>query len=530
MMVRIIIAFVSLSLPVSILAQGALDALRFAQFTPVNTARVHAIGGANVSLGGDLSSAYINPAGLAQFKTSEFVFTPGFQMQRNQSTYNDTAYTGKRNVFNNGITGVVLANTDNWRSSKIRNKTIAFALNQTASFSGNYFFSGRNNLSSFSEKWVEELSTNEVGNFGDALIRFPAGSSLAVENYLVDSITSGNQIVGYRTNANTKNMPLDQSFFYERRGGIQEALIAMAWNYDDKLLFGGSIGLPYADFRLRTTVIEKDASLNPDNDFKELKYTEEFSSRGLGINARIGVIYKPVEYVRFGFAFHTPTAYELTDRITSTLRTDVENFARRITGDNNRSSVFELSTADITGGENYAYNYTLTTPWKAAISASYVFRETSDVNRQKAFITADLELVNYQSMSYKPISEEPIAVYPTRAYLDAVNRDIDALYRYALNARIGGELKFKLWMIRAGFNFIGSPYEKNALPEGAKAYSWTPSLGLGYRHRGIFIDLTASHTVGRDIQFPYILSGNNYPFATQRLNGTQVVGTIGFKF
>jgi len=510
-------------------AQSALSALSIGQYNPTNTARIHAIGGANTSLGGDLSSAYINPAGLAQFKTNEFVFTPGFQSQRIRSDYNDSSFKKKRSVLNNGIWGIVVSTPNEWQSSRIKNKTLSLSFNQTANFNGDFFYRGRNNLSSYSEKWIEELISNEVNNFDDALSGFPIGSSLAVENYLVDSIKSGNQIVGYRTNANTGIMSINQSFFCQRRGGIQEATLGLAWNLDEKLLYGFSIGLPYADYRLRTTVIEKDLSGNNDNNFNSFKFYESVSSRGFGINGRFGVIYKPVEYFRLGFAFHTPTAFVLTDRIGATLNTDIENYARKVTGDNNRSSTFVLSASDITGQDTYDYNYQLTTPWRASFSASYVFRETKDITRQKAFLTADLEVINYKSMSYSTVSE-PLAPYPTSQYFDAVNRDIDALYRYALNARIGGELKFKVWMIRAGVNLIGSPYKKEALPDGKKANSMTPSFGLGYRNKGIFLDLTASHTLGNDVHFPYILSGNNYPYASQRINGTQIVATIGFKF
>jgi len=510
-------------------AQSALDAIRFAQYNPANTARIHAVGGANTSLGGDLSAAYINPAGLAQFKTNEFVLTPGFQSQRIRSDYNDSSFKERRNVVNNGLWGVVISSPSEWKSSRIKNKTLSLSLNQTANFNGDFFYRGRNNLSSYSEKWIEELTTNEVNNFDDALSGFPTGSSLAVENYLVDSIKSGNQITGYRTNANASLMPLNQTFLYQRRGGIQEATIGMAWNRNEKFLYGFSIGLPYADFRIRSTVTEQDASGNNDNDFKDFRYYESVSTRGFGINARMGIIIKPVEYFRIGLAFHTPTAFSFTERIGATLNTDIENYARKVTGDNNRSSSFQLSASDIIGEETYNYNYQLTTPWRASVSASYVFRETKDVTRQKAFITADLELINYKSMSYS-VSSDPMFNSPGDSYFRTINRDIDALYRYALNARIGGELKFKTWMVRAGFNVIGSPYQKSALPDGIKANSITPSLGIGYRNKGIFADLTASHTIGNDVHFPYILSGNNYPYAAQRNNGTQIIATIGFKF
>jgi hypothetical protein len=161
-------------------AQSALSALSIGQYNPTNTARIHAIGGANTSLGGDLSSAYINPAGLAQFKTNEFVFTPGFQSQRIRSDYNDSSFKKKRSVINNGLWGIVVSTPNEWQSSRIKNKTLSLSFNQTANFNGDFFYRGRNNLSSYSEKWIEELISNQVNNFDDALSGFPIGSSLAV--------------------------------------------------------------------------------------------------------------------------------------------------------------------------------------------------------------------------------------------------------------------------------------------------------------------------------------------------------------
>ena len=42
------------------------------------TARIRAMGGAATSLGGDLSSAYLNPAGLGFYNRSDFSITPVF--------------------------------------------------------------------------------------------------------------------------------------------------------------------------------------------------------------------------------------------------------------------------------------------------------------------------------------------------------------------------------------------------------------------------------------------------------------------
>ena len=60
----------------TIFAQEPADALRYSWFTQSGTARSQAAGGAMVSLGGDLTALFVNPAGLGFFKTGEFLLTP----------------------------------------------------------------------------------------------------------------------------------------------------------------------------------------------------------------------------------------------------------------------------------------------------------------------------------------------------------------------------------------------------------------------------------------------------------------------
>lgn len=511
-------------------AQEALDALRFSFLQPAHTARIQAIGGANGSLGGDLSATFINPAGLAQFKTNEFVFAPGYFMNRPSIQYNNATFGGNRNHMHVATTGVVLSRGSFYKNSPIKNTTISFALQQQVNFNSNFSYGGRNTVSSYSEKWVEELIARNANTFNQALQNFPAGASLAVENYLVDSIRSPQgQLIGYRTNANVFRMPLDQRFTYETRGGIYDAAFGMAWNRNEKIFYGFSVGIPIVNFNRLSIIEERDVSGNTNNDFESFQLREQFSTRGAGLNAKLGIIAKPSTNLRLGLAFHTPSVLALTDRTDATLVTNVENYARRITGDNNRVSSFTLSTRDITNGAPYSYSYTLSTPWRLLGSASYVLNEVKDVTKQKGFITADIELVNYKAASFSSAAEVPSE--EERNYFRSVNNDIDELFRMAWNARVGGELKFNTIMVRAGFAYFGTPYQKDIFPDDAsRGDRMVLSGGLGYRHRGFFIDLTYAHTIGRDIHIPYMLFDSGYPLVNNRFNNRQIITTVGLKF
>ena len=79
-----------------IYAQEPADALRYSWLTQGGTARNQAIGGAGGSLGGEFSTMFMNPAGIGFYKTSEFVFTPAFSMQKNKSAYRGTSASASK--------------------------------------------------------------------------------------------------------------------------------------------------------------------------------------------------------------------------------------------------------------------------------------------------------------------------------------------------------------------------------------------------------------------------------------------------
>ena len=68
-------------------AQVPEDAIRYS-WQPLNgSARFMATGGVMGSLGGEITAAYVNPAGLGLFKTGEFVFSPYYKQTKNKTNF-----------------------------------------------------------------------------------------------------------------------------------------------------------------------------------------------------------------------------------------------------------------------------------------------------------------------------------------------------------------------------------------------------------------------------------------------------------
>ncbi|MFT3844092.1 MAG: hypothetical protein QM725_03495 [Lacibacter sp.] len=529
-MKKIFIAVIAMCSLQQIQAQDVFDALRYS-YQPVTTgsARIQAIGGANISLGGDISSAFINPAGLGQFKTNEIVLSPGFNLNSDKMLYNDKTTTGKKNKMNFGASGIILS----WgsRFNENASSTMSFAINRAANYNSGFSYGGRNLNSSYSFKWIEEIDNSNASSIDDIRKKFPLGASQAYESYLLDLDSLGRLFSYASTDKN-----LDQQFSYQTAGGMTEAAFAMAWNRNNKFLYGITIGIPIINYERKTTVTEKDGTGNTNNDFESFIFTENLKTTGTGFNAKLGLIFKPVEYFRIGLTFHSPSLISLKDVTDASVTSNIENLAKRLNNDPNKPTSYTYNTYDINseaginGSENI-YNYQLTTPWKLGASLSYVFREINDVTKQKAFITGDFELVNYKAMSYS--SSENVPDPGEVEYFKGLNTSIDDTYKMTFNAKIGGELKFETIMVRAGFNYMGSPFSKDFIGDSdIKGWRMTPSLGIGYRDKGMFLDLTYAHSFGRSFHVPYTLSNPNYsyPYAKDNYFNGQIVATVGFKF
>src|ERR1022692_4887334 len=123
-------------------AQEPADALRYSWLTQSGTARNQAIGGAGISLGGEFSSLFINPAGLGFYKNDEFVITPGFAFKNLTATYKGNSEANNDHNFNLGASGFLFATTIPNRA--IRSITFGFGLNRLADFNENTYYKGLN--------------------------------------------------------------------------------------------------------------------------------------------------------------------------------------------------------------------------------------------------------------------------------------------------------------------------------------------------------------------------------------------------
>jgi hypothetical protein len=491
-------------------AQEPADALRYSWLTQNGTARNQAIGGAGVSLGGEFSSLFINPAGLGFYKTSEFVITPGYSLKDFKSTYKNNRAASNNNNFNLGASGLLFSSSS--PDKKIKSFTFAIGVNRMADFNKHVYYKGQNTTSSYSEKYLEELVNNNVTDPNNAAVDYPTGSSLAFNTYLIDTVQAADgSVSGYRSLADP-NFGLIQENTINTSGGITDLSLGGGLNLQEKLFFGVTLSFDFLNYDRDAHYKESDASGVSTNNFNYFESNETLNTKGIGGNAKFGVIYKPVEDVRLGLTFQTPTSYQLTDKYSSEVITDLEGYGG--------AGIKRQSSNDLNNGQLLESKYNLNTPLKATASASFVFREVENVKNQRGFITADVEFVNYKGTSFKAADKSDVAA---KDYYSSLNKVMDNLYKNAFNFRIGGEVKFNTIMFRLGGAYYGNPYKN----ESANLYK--ASGGLGYRNKGIFIDLTYVYSINKDIHYPYQLQDKINSPASVKNNAGNIIVTVGFK-
>ena len=514
-MKRFLILCPSLFYTFILYAQLPEDALRMSFTHPSGTAREQAIGGAMGSLGGDISANYVNPAGLGFYKTGEIVLSPGWSFGSANTGYlSNNIKSPSYNNFLLGTSGVVYG----WSNEPDKSSAISLAVSRSADFNGHIVYQGKNNYSSASEAYVEEFNASGL-SIGNALANpgITYGTRMALYTYLIDTSQRGaGPTIFQPGKVLAAGGYLGQNTDIRTTGGITEIALGIAGASHDKWYIGVSIGIPIVNYSRTTQYTEKDLSGNTNNDFDSYTYTENYSAKGVGVNGRLGAIFRPDLNWRIGLAVHTPTFYSITDYLSADMVTNTEGYAGVRT--------INSAVLDQAANASNRLQYDLQSPWHLVASGSYIF-PGSVTEGKMGFITADVEFVaNTGSKFSFPLDNNGNPV--DNSYFNAVNSVIRSFYKNNFNFRLGGEYKVDELAFRIGGSYSMNPYASSDL----KGNRMTIGGGLGYRKRGIFIDLTYVEAILKDVNFPYRLAEKNNVYSTVKQYTGNLLLTFGIKF
>ena len=152
---------------ISAISQTLSDALRYSSIIPGGTSRVIGAGSSFGAMGGDFGSISINPAGLADFRTSELMFSFSFNGGDTRSSLGNNSYlkTGHSQEPRLENIGVVF-NSHNPGGTLV-NSNLAIGLTQYNNFNQDFGYEGFSR-GSITERFAE-LANGREPDFFDPL-------------------------------------------------------------------------------------------------------------------------------------------------------------------------------------------------------------------------------------------------------------------------------------------------------------------------------------------------------------------------
>ncbi len=505
---------ISLGLLCLTLTGRAQDATNFSKtaldlmmLSPGGSARIQGIGGAGTALGGDITTASLNPAGLGFYNRGDASFTPSLNFINSDGRYlNSTSGTSLTN-FNIANAGVVI-NKSKPNNEGFKGGSFGISINRVGNFQNDYTYEGFNpeydfvdyavnaenafdglvpddfSLLAFNVGVIDEFAVPDEGQNEIFINGFPRSTDLLDKDgndfIFFDRNTYRGDDLGYPTED-------DPTYQYENirtRGGIYQTALSYGGNYDDKIYFGVGLGL----FWLRQEV-ERDYIEEPSrSDLSRLRMTDRYTLDGGGVNGTFGLIVRPVTPLLLGISYTTPSIFTLE-----------------------QTRLLRLNT-DYTDGEFYSeeffypsFRYDLRTPGRLRAGATFFVGK-------HGFITGDVESVNFSNANLQRPSEGDFRF----------DNSVIADYNSVLNYRLGAEFRMDIFRFRAGYAYYDDPTD-----DGIDNADDQFTFGAGIKTQMFYVDLgiiTGIEQQQRVTPFP------TADVADINSNITRASLTLGFTF
>lgn len=473
------------------------------------TSRVMGMGGAFASLGADLSSMSINPAGLGMYRNGEMSITPLFAMARADRTrqiFDDGSMdadnglgSNRKNRFALGNAGVAM-NVYKSPRSTFTSVTLGFGVNRIADFNRHFSFSTPiahnpewGAIPSIADLYAHQLQYGEYGHpvfpergegpdnpngkldFNGTSYFWPA--VLAYKGAMTH-VTGMDKERLWERDAIGDNASIRRGADMSNTGSINEFTLSVGTNIKNIVYIGASFGIQSVS--RSTTVIYSEDYSYPDNGTPQtaldasgrplpaqLEYADIWQRSevsGAGINLKLGVIVRPTRSLRLGVAFHTPTYYTLDRAYQAGIDYKLYSHHEQTVHEGGEYSPRMYDEAD------FAWEFT--SPARLMFGASYMFGRT-------AILSVDYERDWFNGIRVKNAPGGNFTIAPS-----AFNRRIRNTFRATNNVRAGLEIKpVQHLALRAG-----GGYSSSMLDDSSAAYdtptttdSWYFTLGAGIR-------------------------------------------------
>ena len=484
------------------------NANKFSQSFFGGNARSMSIGGVQTALGGDINSASKNPAGLGVYRTSDFSVSAGMMFNSSKANYNSptesTITKNNKDNFNIPSIGIVLATADDYEGAEWKSEGLAITYNRLANYNQRFSYEGTNESNSFRDYLVDMYQFNSLDDVKYTNDKPNDLFSMAYSTYLLnknDGTGAENDAVPFW--AFSENQPIFQEEEVEVSGAYNQWDVGYGANYKDKLYLGASMGI--VSLRHNVTRSYKETTIN-ETEVNSIEYNQFEDTRGLGMNLKIGTIYRANKTVRLGLSVETPTYIRLTEEYNSSINASFNNVS--VIGTDTVSYIPNTASDET---NTFITEYNVRTPFRVNSGIAIMAGK-------KGFISADAELVFHNRTR---LSGDNFT-------FSADNKTIRNIQKTAANIRIGGEYVIDNVRLRGGYAFYGSTFDKDITGINDSKSFITGGIGLKLGEQ--YFDLAIVQSSFTNSTSPYVLSSSDQPVIQNKNQNLSVVFTYGVRF
>lgn len=516
----------------AIYAQGEMDVYKMSQRELTGTARSVGMGGAFGALGGDISGIAINPAGIGIYSNNEVVTTLNFQNTKVENNFKGDKFNESKFKFRfDNLAFVTGIDLDSEIAPRLN---VGFSYNKLKSFNRNYRAIGSagtdGSLTHYMANRAYKYNTSRLGQayWGDDWLAVQGYNTYLIKPYGIDR--DGKQIYI----SSLYGLEADNNIFVREKGSISSYDFNVGTTISDVLSIGLTLSVTDIDYKMYSSYIENFYNPKTNHWRAEFKQSNHLKTEGTGFQLGIGLIYKPINELRLGISYHSPTWYDMTDYYTSDIFHNL-NLQDLGIPKNNDKDIDNPFTSD-----EGIYDYKMYTPDKWTFSVASVIANM-------AIISVDYELSDYRNMRLKDYTWDDHNVY-----FDDTKQYIKEDFKLASTLRVGAEIKpIPQFSIRAGYSFQESPLEKSFRKDEKIVKVMGPtahyvldghinnySYGLGYRFtKNFYTDIAFTYKTQNSYLYnvPSGLSdgkGNKIIGSQFKMKNTayQALLTLGYKF
>jgi hypothetical protein len=438
------------------LAQNVDDALRYSQLFYNGSARFMSMGGAFTAIGGDISSLSQNPAGIGVFRTSELTISPQLFNFRSTTGFNNNTNSDYLYDFTLGQAGVVLNLRNKNKETGMITLNLGYSFNRTNNFNQSIEIqgTGNNNSTSLLDYWAK--ISDGIPAVDSILARRVPDAFLAWSTWLLDTLPGSTDSYGTVYSNYGKDYPSvygqEVTRLISTTGYTGEHAISIGGNYSNKLFFGVTLAITKVLYESKFEHSEKTSEVFP-SQFTDFNYTYFYRNTGTGYSLKLGAIYKPIEPLRIGFSFHSPTLFRISEYV-------YDNMYTHINGDDASNS-----------NNTMWYKYALTTPFRATLGAAYQIKKF-------AVLSAEYEFIDYGMTKFSDTGDD--------WDYSKDNQEIKDILKSSSNIRAGAEVRLNRLYFRGGYSYYGKAYRAGDINENIDYNAI--SFGAGFREQNVYVD------------------------------------------